>query len=43
MNEPALCERGFLGENEQRLLVDTGYAADGALTAEQKQASRFDI
>jgi len=33
---------GFFGQKEPRLLVDTGYAADGALTAQARQTGGVD-
>jgi hypothetical protein len=34
VRSPFIHQRGFGAQKEQRLLVDTGYAADGALTAD---------
>jgi hypothetical protein len=39
---PFIHERGFLGQNQPKLLIDTGYAADGALTAEARQSGSLD-
>ena len=42
VRSPFIHARGFFGQKEPRLLVDTGYVADGALTAQAKQAGGLD-